>query len=186
MCKLFYHWLLITISPPLGRFTYTLSSKSGLFRADPENCCKSRTLTTAPLRSFLCSYPPDECEIPDIPELLLSDFPFLFSTLTHTNSSPLHASHRHQRPFLKCQLFLHFYSCFSSMLPILWPWLIKSSYVGFKECVQSVDRFTICGDVPGSPVWHLPVFSKSMLIKLEILWEFMGGILRKSGRNGPL
>lgn len=62
--------------------------------------------------------------------------------------------------------------------------LTEAAIFALRECVcvcvcrvSVVDRFTLRGDCPGSPVWHLPLFSKSMLIKI-VLFSLLSLILR--------
>lgn len=128
-------------------------------------------------------------------------------TLSSHSSTPLthlltlHTGHRYQWWMLKFQLSLQFYSVLFRLFILihlvslssdahctltltLYIDFIRSSYLCAKECVWrmfAVNRFTIRGDVPGSPVWHLPLFSKSMLIKKKkslfpIKFNFEGGI----------
>lgn len=85
---------------------------------------------------------------------------------------------------LKCQLLFSIFIYFSRLFILNHPVFLSSDarytlaltsseapiFVP-RECVCAVSvvkRFTIRGYVPGSLVWHLPLFWKSMLIKIVL------------------
>lgn len=151
----------------------------------PEDCCKFRTLPKlqlpAPLCCFLSSVPWDWCEIPDIPELLLSlPIPVLHShtywryTVVIDINGECWNFNSLSPVFILIRLVSLSSDAHCALALTLYIDFIRRSYLCSEECVwrmSAVNRFTIHGDVPGSPVWHL-LFSKSMLIKKKVPFSF--------------